>query len=92
MRRKSFRPTLEGMESRVALSTSSSTSFFTEFFDNLFGKSTTTTSSTPTYTPAEIARIKAKRAAAKEAQQEHLAAVKSAHGLAEPGSSAGSKK
>jgi hypothetical protein len=79
MRRKSFRPMLEGMETRVALSTSSGTSFFTEFFDNLFGKSTTSTSSTPKYTPAEIAKIKAKNAAAKEARLEHLAELKAAH-------------
>jgi hypothetical protein len=89
MRRKSFRPTLEGMESRIALS-SSSTSFFTEFFDNLFGK--TTTSTTPTYTPAEIAKIKAKNAAARAARQEHLAEVKAAHTLAEADRDAGSKK
>ena len=46
------------MESRIALS-SSSTSIFTSFFDNLFGKSTTTTSNTPKYTAAQIAKIKA---------------------------------
>ena len=89
MRQKSFRPMLEGMEPRLALS-SSSTSFFTEFFDNLFGKSTNST--TPHYTAAEIAKIKAKNAAAKAAHQEHLAEVKAAHTLAETGSTAGSKK
>jgi hypothetical protein len=90
MRRKSFQPTIEGMETRLALSSSSSTSFFTEFFDNLFGK--TTTSSTPQYTPAEIAKIKAKNAALRAARQEHLAEVKAAHALAEADSGAGSKK
>jgi hypothetical protein len=81
MRRKSFRPGLEGMESRLALS-SSSTSFFTEFFDNLFGKSTNSNSSTtPHYTAAQIAQIKAKHAAQKLAHEERLAEFRAAHHL-----------
>ena len=69
---------VEGMESRLALSSSSS-SFFTDFFDNLFGKSTTSTSSTPTYTPAQIAKIKANNLARQEAHEAKVAEFKAAH-------------
>jgi hypothetical protein len=78
MRRKSFRPVVDLMEPRIALS-SSSNSFFTTFFDNLFGKSTNTTSSTPHYTAAQIAKIKAENLARKEAHQEKVAEFRAAH-------------
>lgn len=76
MKRKSFRPMLDVMEPRIALS--SSPSFFTSFLDNLFGQSSTS-SSTPHYTAAQIAKIKANRAAEKLAHEEKLAAFEAAH-------------
>jgi hypothetical protein len=78
MRRKSFRPVVDVMESRVALS--SSTSPFTSFFDNLLGiVNTGNSNNTHHYTAAQVAHIKAKRAAEKVARQEHLAALNAAH-------------
>jgi hypothetical protein len=78
MKRKSFRPTLDVMEPRIALS-SSGNSFFTNFFDNLFGKSTNSSSSTPHYTAAQIAKIKANNLARREAHQEKLAEFRATH-------------
>ena len=75
MKRKSFRPALDPMESRIALS---GTSIFTQFFDNLFGQSTNSTS-TPKYTPAEIAKIKANNLAKKEAHEAKVAEFKAEH-------------
>jgi hypothetical protein len=72
MKRKSFRPVVDVMEPRIALS-SSSNSFFTTFFDNLFGQTSTSHSSTPHYTPAQIAKIKAEHLARKEAHQQKVA-------------------
>jgi len=76
MKRKSFRPTIDEMEPRIALS---SNSFFTNFFDSIFGKSSTSTTSTPHYTAAQIAKIKAHKLAVQEAHQEKLAAFQAAH-------------
>jgi hypothetical protein len=78
MKRKSFRPMLDVMEPRIALS-SSGNSFFTNFFDNLFGKSTNSNSSKPHYTAAQIAKIKAENLARKEAHQEKVAEFRAAH-------------
>jgi hypothetical protein len=78
MKRKAFRPVLDVMEPRVALS-SSGNSFFTNFFDNLFGQSTNHQSSQPHYTAAQIAKIKANRLAQQEAHQEKVAAFHAAH-------------
>jgi hypothetical protein len=78
MPRKSFRPVVDGLESRVALS-SSGNSFFTSLFDNLFGKSSNSSSSTPHYTAAQIAKIKAHNLAVKEAHQEKLAEFRATH-------------
>jgi hypothetical protein len=78
MRRKSFRPVLDVMEPRVALS-SGGNSFLTNLFDNLFGKSSNSTHNTPQYTPAQIAQIKAHNLALREARQEKLAEFRAAH-------------
>ena len=78
MKRKSFRPVLDVMEPRVALS-SSGNSFFTNFFDNLFGQSTNSHSSQPHYTAAQIAKIKANHLAQKEAHQAKVAEFRAAH-------------
>ena len=79
MKRNSFRPQVDMMESRIALSSSSSGSFFTNFFNSIFGQSTTSHSSTQHLTAAQIAKIKAHNLALKEAQQARLAAFEAAH-------------
>jgi hypothetical protein len=76
MKRKSFRPVLDVMEPRVALS---GNSFFTNFFDNLFGQSTNNNNSKPHYTAAQIAKIKAENLARKEAHQQKVAEFRAAH-------------
>src|SRR5262249_14306152 len=70
MKRKPFRPMIDTMEPRVALSSSN---FFSTFFDNIFGQTSNSSSSQPHYTPAQIAHIKAHRQALREARQERLA-------------------
>jgi hypothetical protein len=72
MRRKTFRPVLDVMEPRIALS-----GWFSDFVDNLFGNSTD--DDKPKYTPAQIDQIKAKREAAREARLERLAEWRAAH-------------
>jgi hypothetical protein len=79
MRRKTtFRPAIDKMEPRIALSSSSN--FFSNFFDSIFGNSKNSKSSTAQYTPAQIAHIKAHRQAVHAAHQEKLAEWKAAHG------------
>jgi hypothetical protein len=78
MKRKSFRPMVDVMEPRIALS-GGGNSFFTNFFDNLFGRSSTSNHSKPHYTPAQIAKIKAENLAKKEAHQEKVAEFRAAH-------------
>jgi hypothetical protein len=77
MKRKSFRPVIDLLESRIALS--SNNSFFTSIFDSLFGQSPSSGSSKPHYTAAQIAKIKANNLARKEAHQEKLAEFRAAH-------------
>jgi hypothetical protein len=79
MKRKSFRPQVDAMEARVALSSSGSGSFFTSFFNSIFGKSTTSNSSTVHYTAAQIAKIKAHNAAMQQAREAKLEAFHAAH-------------
>jgi hypothetical protein len=76
MKRKSYRPVLDVMEPRIALS---GNSIFTNFFDNLFGQSTNSNSSKPHYTAAQIAKIKAENLAKREAHQEKVAEFRAAH-------------
>jgi hypothetical protein len=74
MRRKSLRPTIEIMESRIALSSSNGfSSFFSNLIDSITGKSSSSSNnSTPHLSKAKIAQIK-------EMRQERLVKWEAAH-------------
>jgi hypothetical protein len=76
-KRKTFRPVMDTMEARIALSSSN---WLSDFFDSLFGQSTTNDSTDkPKYTPAQIAKAHVRKLAAQEARQERLAQLHEAH-------------
>ncbi len=74
MRQKTFRPAMDTMEPRIALS-----GFFGDLFDSLLGRSSDSSDDKPKYTPAQIAKFHAKREAAREARIERLAEWRAAH-------------
>lgn len=78
MRRKSFRPMLDTMEPRIALSGG----WFSDFFDSLLGKNSNDNDKKPSYTPAQIAKFQAKKQAAHQARMERLAEWHAAHPFA----------
>jgi hypothetical protein len=79
MKRKTFRPQMDTMEPRIALSSN----FFTDFFNSLLGKSNT---STPTVhhaaKPAHVHTTTVQMAM--QIRQERLAAWHAAHPHAKP--------
>ena len=74
MRRKNFRPEMDAMEPRIALSSGGLFGSLENAFKSILGQSTTTTTTTHRPTAAQIAHANALKAARKERLAEWHAA------------------
>ncbi len=73
MKRKPFKPTMDTMEPRIALS-----SWFSDLFGNIFGNSNST-STTKHLSPQQVQAQKLRIEQARQARQERIAEFRAAH-------------